>query len=161
MEKLEKGHYYHIYNRGINSMDIFTSESNMSYFITLVNKHIIPKANILSYSILNNHFHLLIEVKSEAKEVAQALSNLFNAYTKAFNKRNFRTGALLERPFKRKKVKDEDYLKQLILYIHKNPENHKLVKDFKTYKFSSYKDYFSNYRSLLPTVPETYNFRNK
>ena len=143
MKKLEKGKYYHIYNRGINSETIFQDENNMAYFLKLVEKYLKPKVNILAYCLLNNHFHFAIEILSETKELNQALSNLFNAYTKAYNKQNTRTGALLERPFKRKEVKDESYLKQLILYIHKNPKNHKVVENFKTYKFSSYEDYFA------------------
>jgi coproporphyrinogen III oxidase len=144
MEKLEKGKYYHIYNRGIDSTIIFRNEENMSYFLKLVEKYLNPKINILAYCLLNNHFHFAVEIVSETKEVNQAFSNLFNAYTKAYNKQNSRTGALLERPFKRKEVKDENYLKQLILYIHKNPENHNIVENFEIYKFSSFKSYISN-----------------
>jgi coproporphyrinogen III oxidase/REP element-mobilizing transposase RayT len=149
MEKLEKGNYYHIYNRGINSAIVFKDDANMTYFLKLSEKYLSPKVNILAYCILNNHFHFAIEVLSDPKEVSQAFSNLFNAYTKAYNKQNLRTGALLERPFKRKKIKDEDYLKQLVLYIHKNPENHNIVDDFKTYKFSSFASYLSNNESLI------------
>jgi REP element-mobilizing transposase RayT len=149
MEILENGHYYHIYNRGINSEVVFKDENNMSYFLKLVTKYLCPKVNILAYCLLNNHFHFAIKVTSETKEINQAFSNLFNAYTKAFNKQNSRTGALLERPLKRKHIKDEDYLKQLILYIHRNPENHSIIQDFKTYEFSSFKSYFSQSESLI------------
>lgn len=149
MEKLEKGNYYHIYNRGINSAVVFKDDANMTYFLKLTEKYLSRKVNILAYCILNNHFHFAIEVLSDPKEVSQAFSNLFNAYTKAYNKQNLRTGALLERPFKRKKIKDEDYLKQLVLYIHKNPENHDIVDDFKTYKFSSFASYLSNSETLI------------
>ncbi|MBU2921715.1 oxygen-dependent coproporphyrinogen oxidase [Winogradskyella psychrotolerans] len=149
MELLKKDNYYHIYNRGINSETVFQDDNNMSYFLKLVEKYLIPKVNILAYCLLNNHFHFAIEVTSETKEVNQAFSNLFNAYTKAYNKQNFRTGALFERPFKRKQIKDENYLKQLVLYIHKNPENHKIVEDFQSYKFSSYKSFFSESETLI------------
>ena len=149
MELLKKENYYHIYNRGINSETIFQDENNMAYFLKLVTKYLSPKINILAYCLLNNHFHFAIEVTSETKDVNQAFSNLFNAYTKAFNKQNSRTGALFERPFKRKQIKDEDYLKQLILYIHRNPENHNIVADFKTYRFSSFSAFFSKSETLI------------
>ncbi len=35
MEVLETGKYYHIYNRGINSCDLFTEEDNYSHFLNL------------------------------------------------------------------------------------------------------------------------------
>ncbi|MBQ0788731.1 MAG: transposase, partial [Oceanihabitans sp.] len=149
MELLKKENYYHVYNRGINSETIFHDEENMTYFLKLVTKYLSSKVNILAYCLLNNHFHFAIEVTSETKVVNQAFSNLFNAYTKAFNKQNSRTGALLERPFKRKLINNEEYLKQLILYIHKNPENHNIAKDFKTYEFSSYKSFISKDVTLI------------
>jgi len=149
MELLKKDNYYHIYNRGINGETIFQDDNNMSYFLKLVEKYLIPKVNILAYCLLNNHFHFAIEVTTDTKEVNQAFSNLFNAYTKAYNKQNYRTGALFERPFKRKHIKDENYLKQLILYIHRNPENHNIVEDFKSYEFSSFKLYSTENTTLI------------
>ncbi|MBA4409892.1 MAG: hypothetical protein C0397_10775 [Odoribacter sp.] len=44
-----------------------------------------------------------------------------NAYAKYFNKRTGRHGNQFERPFKRKIIDNERYLKQVILYIHNNP----------------------------------------
>ena len=151
MEILKKDNYYHVYNRGINSQVIFKDENNMNYFLKLVTKYLSPKVNVLAYCLLNNHFHFAIEVTSETKEVNQAFSNLFNAYTKAYNKQNSRTGALLERPFKRKQIKDENYLRQLIVYIHRNPENHNLVEDFQTYEFSSFNSLISKDETLIST----------
>jgi len=33
MDKLQYGHYYHIYNRGINSSTIFKQEDDYAYFL--------------------------------------------------------------------------------------------------------------------------------
>jgi len=66
---------------------------------------------------MNNHFHLVIRLNTQEKEVTQAFSNLFNSYAKAFNKQINRTGSLFEKHFKRIKLKDETYLKQLIVYV--------------------------------------------
>ncbi len=68
----------------------------------------------------------------------QPFSNCFNAYTKAFNKRNQRTGALFERPFGRKLVDSPRYFHNLVVYIHRNPQNHGLVDDFRDWPYSSY-----------------------
>jgi len=45
-------------------------------------------------------------------------SHFFNAYAKYYNNQTNRHGALFERPFKRKLIDSEDYLRQAILYIH-------------------------------------------
>jgi len=91
-----------------------------------------------------NHFHLLVRVKDEEEIEAsstpdrvwnpvrgkvgtpsQQFSKLFNSYAQAFNKRYSRHGNLFERPFKRKLIDNELYLKQVIMYIHNNPVHHR------------------------------------
>ncbi len=149
LEKIEKEHYYHIFNRGINSVTIFQDENNMWYFLKLIEKHLKENVEILAYCLMSNHFHLVVKIVSEEKSATQAFSNLFNAYAKAYNKQQNRTGSLFEKHFKRKKIIDESYLKNLILYVHKNPENHNMVKSFLDYKFTSFKNYFNNEKSLI------------
>ncbi|MCZ4694463.1 hypothetical protein DWB61_05360 [Ancylomarina euxinus] len=142
---LETGRYYHIYNRGINSCDLFTEEDNYNYFINLYEKYIDPIADTFAWVLMPNHFHLLVRLKdvneidlSGLKPPHQYFSNLFNAYTKAYNKRNNRHGALFERPFKRKLIEDESYFKQLVLYIHNNPVHHGFCSHPIEYGWSSY-----------------------
>ena len=65
-------------------------------------------------------------------------SHLLNAYTKYFNKRYNRHGNLFERPFKRKLIDNEWYLKQVILYIHNNPVHHHFCDHPVEYPWSSY-----------------------
>ncbi|WP_461631044.1 transposase [Labilibaculum euxinus] len=65
-------------------------------------------------------------------------SHLFNAYSKYINKKYQRTGSLFERPFKRKLVEDETYLRTLVLYIHNNPIHHGFTDIAVDYPWSSY-----------------------
>ena len=68
----------------------------------------------------------------------QSFGNLFNAYTKAINKGYNRHGALFERPFKRKLIDNEAYLRSFIKYIHYNPVNHGFCENPIEYPWSSY-----------------------
>jgi REP element-mobilizing transposase RayT len=111
----------------------------------LYEKYIDPIADTFAWVLMPNHFHLLIRLKDTdeidltgLKPPHQYFSNLFNAYTKAFNKRNNRHGALFERPFKRKLIEDESYFKQLVLYIHNNPVHHGFCSHPIEYGWSSY-----------------------
>ena len=108
LEILEKDKIYHIYNRGNNGERIFTSNENKKYFLKLYLKHLEDKVETFAYYLMDNHFHFLIRINSE-NEVIQALSNLFNAYAKAFNKQQNRTGSLFERHFKRIQNENEKY----------------------------------------------------
>jgi len=142
---LQPGHIYHLYNRGNNRDDIFFEARNYRYFLQLYARYILPVADTFAYCLLKNHFHLLVRVKtietsrvSETREVSQAFSNLFNAYAKAINSAYGRTGSLFEERFRRLEVTDDDYLVQLILYIHYNPQKHGFVDDFCSWPWSSY-----------------------
>lgn len=151
LEKLEQGHYYHIYNRGINSTNIFNSEENKRYFLQLAAKHFDSKLVVIAYCLMDNHYHIIIKVIADSKTASQAFSNLFNAYAKAFNKMYKRTGSLFEKNFKRKKIETESYLKELIIYVHRNPETHGIISKFYLFKFSSYLNYLSDVNNELLT----------
>ena len=148
LEILERDHLYHIYNRGINSGNIFLSDENKIYFLKLFSKYLIEKVEVYAFCLMDNHFHILIKITDEEKNVTQAFSNLFNAYAKAFNKQNNRTGSLFEKHFKRIKIQNEDYLRSLIQYIHLNPKHH-LGIDYKSFKFSSFQSIISSKETKL------------
>ncbi|MEO8535615.1 MAG: transposase, partial [Flavobacterium sp.] len=82
LEVLEKDCYYHIYNRGINGTIIFENDDNKIYFLKQLSKYADDKLSIFAYCLMSNHFHLVIRLNIEEKEVTQLLSNLFNSYAK-------------------------------------------------------------------------------
>lgn len=74
----------------------------------------------------------------KAPDPSRHYSHLFNAYTRYFNLKYSRHGALFERPFKRKKIESDNYLKNLIIYIHNNPVHHSFCSHPVEYPWSSY-----------------------
>jgi|SRR5690554_578921 len=144
---LEKGSFYHIYNRGNNKEDLFLEEENYDYFLALLSKHLLSAVDIYAYCLLKNHFHLLVKIKDqpelEENKLHQPFSNLFNAYTKAVNKKYNREGSLFRKNFKRQRITDEQYLINTIIYIHLNPVKHEFTKKFEKYKYSSFQSIIS------------------
>lgn len=143
--------YYHIYNRGINSDLLFKEKDNYTYFMSLYDIHINPIAETYAWCLMNNHFHFLVKIKDVdeiitniKKHPSQSFSNLFNAYTKAYNKKYNRHGPLFERPFRRKVVENDTYLQNLIVYLHNNPVNHGICNHPSEYPWSSYASCISN-----------------
>ena len=166
IDEIEEGYFYHIYNRGNNSEKIFFSEENYAYFLKLLTKYIFPVADIYAYCLLNNHFHILVRIKEKneieinklkfstvekPKEVSASrqFSHFLNAYSQAVNKKYARTGRLFEKRFERKRISDNHYLRQVILYINTNPLKHNLVEKPKDYKWSSYNSHISNAKTKL------------
>ena len=147
----EPGVVYHVFNRGNNQENIFIEEKNYHFFFTLLKKYLLPVADIYAYCLLKNHFHFVLRIKDEEilpdklkQKPYLAFSNLFNAYTKSINKAYNRKGSLFQEHLHRIRVEDENYLIQLIAYVHLNPVKHHFTEDFKNYNYSSYLAYTSD-----------------
>lgn len=175
---LESGCYYHIYNRGINGCELFREPTNYEYFLKLYEKHISPVAETYAWCLMGNHFHLLVKIKevdfflffsphlegfknlrgevddakknlSPEKRINQQFSNLFNAYSKAYNKKYHRTGSLVEHSFRRKHITNDEYLRNVVLYIHNNPVHHGFCKHPMEYAWSSYLECLSSKEPII------------
>jgi putative transposase len=59
------GNYYHIFNRGTNRQNIFFQPKNYDYFLKLLKDFLGDYVYFLAYSLMPNHFHLVIKVKDE------------------------------------------------------------------------------------------------
>ncbi len=141
------GNWYHIYNRGINGQNIIFEEMNYNFLLELMAKHLLSDVEIYAYCLLSNHFHFLVRIcDMPEKKPHLGFSNLFNSYAQAVNKRYNRTGSLFEKPFRRKLIHSEKYLRHLLYNIHSNPVHHKICADIVDYEHSSY-------ASLLSSAP--------
>lgn len=169
MEKstaLEPGKYYHVYNRGNNRENIFFEERNYHYFMQLYAKYIEPVADTFAYCLMRNHFHLLVRIKTHRvasetgavsetapvltnRDVSHEFNNLLNSYAKAINKAYNRTGSLFQKRFGRIEVTSDRYFLALINYIHRNPQKHGFVEDFRDYPYSSYNAMLSDRATRL------------
>ncbi|MDQ1162639.1 putative transposase [Chryseobacterium sp. SORGH_AS 447] len=155
---LEAGHFYHIFNRGVNSRLVFLNDENCRFFLRKAGLYLIPYFDIYAYCLMPNHFHFLLQVKSEMDGIlpfkksglhseecffSKQMARLISSYTQAFNKVYQRSGPIFESPFKRIRIDSEEYLRNIIIYIHQNPEN------FQNYKFSSYLAVISDTRTNI------------
>ena len=165
--ELESEKFYHIYNRGINGTRLFYQERNYRYFLEKYAYHCADVMDTFAYCLLGNHFHLLVRIKSEAARTqerykpspkgkyivldpSKQIAKWCGGYAQAINKQEGRTGDLFEEPFDRILVDNEDYLNNLIEYIHKNPVKHGFTEDFTSYPYSSYESYLSERPTRLP-----------
>jgi putative transposase len=139
------GGFYHIYNRGTEGREIFTSSNDSERFTALLYhansvepllhrvgrgptsaKSLLESArgdsfiDLCVYCLMPNHFHLLVHEHTEGG-VSRFMQKLSTAYTMYFNTRYERTGVLFQGKFKAREVNEDRYLKYLIAYIHLNP----------------------------------------
>ncbi|MBN2777289.1 MAG: hypothetical protein JXR36_06590 [Bacteroidales bacterium] len=97
----------------------------------------------------SDRLELLKENKIKAPVPHLHFSHLFNAYGRYFNKNCETRGTLFERPFRRKPVDNEYYLKTLVLYIHNNSVRHGFCSHTIEYPWSSYFDFFSDNSTII------------
>jgi len=161
IQPLLEGEYFHIYNRGVNSEDIFKEKRNYDYFLQQYNLYCSATMETLAYALLKNHFHLLVYVKQNVEvpryngqgtiklNASRQLAHFFNSYAQSVNKAFKRTGPLFESPFERKLIDDDAYLTTMIYYCHYNPQLHEFVHDFKEWPFTSYHTIVDNNNSIV------------
>jgi putative transposase len=148
-QPLAEGETYHIYNRGAHKRPIFTSESDYFRFTLLlhlansknpVNLRDLFKAykgrsfadilenekiddrlvEILAYSLMPNHFHLVIRQKEEIG-VATFMKKLATGYSMYFNAKYKHSGTLFQGRFKSSNIDSEEYFRYIFAYVHLNP----------------------------------------
>jgi len=75
-----------------------------------------PLVKILSYCLMPNHFHLLLE---EVKEngIVRFMSRFGDSFTKYINIKRNESGRLFQGPYQSKIIKDERYFQYVDMYI--------------------------------------------
>jgi REP element-mobilizing transposase RayT len=76
-------------------------------------------AAVYAWSLLSNHFHLLI--RTGPTPLSLLMRRLLTAHAIRFNRRYQRCGHLFQNRFKSTLVHDETYFLELVRYIHLNP----------------------------------------
>ena len=75
-----------------------------------------PLVNILAFTLMPNHFHLLLEERTESG-IAKFMQRLCGSMSKSFNKKYREKGSLFQSSYKGKTVAQDTYLRQLVWYI--------------------------------------------
>lgn len=136
LPRIEIAGFYHIINRGVEQRVIFEEKEDYDFFIeqlSFFSKNF--NITIHNYCLMSNHYHLIIETRSE--NLSKFMRQLNGIYAIYFNKKYKRSGHLWQGRFKSWYVTDEAYLYTLILYIEQNPIKAKIVKDITDYPYSS------------------------
>ena len=143
MVRKQRIHYpgalYHVMVRGNNREKIFSSEISKIKYIQIISKY---KKNLgfklFAYCIMDNHTHLLIQV--EDAPLSSIMQRIQQVYTQWYNRSYGRTGHVFQQRYKAMLCNKENYLLQVIKYIHFNPVKANMCPDI-NYKWSSHFHY--------------------
>jgi hypothetical protein len=142
--------YYHVYNRGVNRRIIFKDDGDHQHFLNLIKRFVHPVANTLSYALMPDHFHLTVlmnpaegippKLLKSPHALGRTFGHLQNAYANYFNHKYKTVSGLFETPYERKEILTLEYLRNLIVYHHRNPQKHGIEVDFRHYLWTSYQE---------------------
>ena len=124
------GALHHVIVRGIERRKIFRSDYDRENFLNRLSV-LIPetRTDCLAWSLIPNHFHLLL--RTGAVPLAVLMNRLLTGYAGWFNKKYKRHGQLFQNRYKSFLCQEDLYLKELVRYIHLNPLRAGIVADMK------------------------------
>lgn len=133
-----QGALYHVIVRGNQRRRIFlTPDDYEDYLSRLWTYHEKFRFVLYAYCLMPNHIHLLIETgDAPLSKIMQAVQF---SYTQSFNRRHRKVGHLFQGRYKAILCQKDEYLLELICYIHLNAVRAKLVKNPKSYRWSSHR----------------------
>jgi len=134
--------YYHVYNRGVDKRNIFEDKKDALRFLSCMELFnttqalggvytigLLEKRNkrhsmsriveFVAYCLNQNHYHFIISPLVE-NGVQKFMQRLSNGYTKYFNEKYRRSGALFQGRYKRKLIETNEYLLHLSCYVNLN-----------------------------------------
>lgn len=134
------GAFYHVILRGNDRKKIFFLNEDKEYFYYLIEEGINRYGyRIHGFCLMNNHVHLAIQVGDVS--LSKVIQNLSFRYTRRINQLQKKTGHLFQGRFKAILVDADNYLLELIRYIHFNPVRAKIVNKAEEYLLSSHRAY--------------------
>ena len=155
LDKFYPSSRYHIFNHAVGNENLFRTDANCAFFLDRFHLYLSPVCKVFAYCLMPNHFHFLVEIRDEDtilklvkaqktegfdyhRFIMQRLSNFLNCYSKSYNNRFVRRGALFIDYTKRIEIKDHLSILIVAKYIHLNPIKHGFCERLNQWAFSSY-----------------------
>lgn len=114
------GGRYHVTARGNERRAIYRDDRDRAHFLELLGTLPARFGTVIhAYVLMENHYHLVVEVPEG--NLTQAVQWLNVSYSVWFNRRHERTGHLFQGRFKSHLIEDNEHLADVARYVHLNP----------------------------------------
>lgn len=170
------GEIYHLFNHGVSQHPIFLDDTDRIRFLKglmLFNSeenlpggnalrklwedpqpHGKPLVDILAYTLMDNHYHLVLEQLIE-NGIAKFMHRLSTGFTKYHNTKNETRGVIFESKYKAVHIQTDAQFIHISRYVHLNPYDYSnyswregivnspesVKKVLRAYPWSSYRHY--------------------
>ncbi|NJB84631.1 REP element-mobilizing transposase RayT [Lewinella marina] len=146
---------FHIYNRANDRQTLFTSDRHYRFFLAKVVSNFKDAAHLLGYSIMPNHFHLLVTPKDPVDPdllysdkimprlptpaLSEAVRRTLMGFTKAYNRELGLTGSRFQQRTKSKHHYNPFH--RGLRYVHYNAVEAQLVDHPGEWGYCSFNEY--------------------
>jgi len=161
---LVNGEYYHVYNRGVEKINIFRDINDLNRFHKCMlefnreepigslylkaqqsrsgptAKNVAPLVEIVAYCLNPNHYHFILKQLVDGG-ISEFIKRIAGGYTGYINEKYDRTGVLFQGKFKSIHIDSDPYLLHLSAYVNLNDRVHKIPSDDKHLTKSSWGEY--------------------
>lgn len=140
--------FHHIVNRGVARTDIYLCSDDKNKFLEILCKACkLYRVNVHDYCLMDNHYHLLLELTEE--NLSLLMRQINSNYAIYFNKKYKRSGHLWQGRYKSYYVVNESYLFTLYKYIEQNPIQAKLSEHIGQYEFTLLATFLQNSLNII------------
>ena len=152
---------YHVILRGNAKQDIFFNAEDRRRFLVLLQNGIERYGfRLHGFCLMTNHLHLVIQVGEIP--LSRIMQNLSLRYTKWINWSQNRIGHLFHGRYKAVMVEADNYLAQLVAYLHLNPVRAGICENPIDYPWGSHRAYLGlEQASWLTTEPVLSQFSSR
>lgn len=141
------GGLYHVILRGNGGQDVFLVDDDRYRFYLLLQEGTYRFGyRVHAFCLMSNHIHIALQVGDIP--LSRCMHNLSFRYTRWINWREKRTGHLFQGRYKAVLVDGDNYLLELVRYLHLNPVRAGMVTSPDEYPWSGHRAYLG--KEILP-----------
>jgi putative transposase len=136
------GAIYHVMSRCLPMYQLFQDDTDRDYFLTLLSTGILScEYKCYAWVLMDNHYHLVL--RSGNEPLWRLMKPLQMRYAQYHGRKTGRKGPLFMDRFKSIVTQDQNYIEELIRYVHLNPIRAGICKDIKElhgYRWSGHRN---------------------
>ncbi len=148
LRQFHPGGVYHITHRGHNKFHIFENTIDKAQFLDILRKVVADTGcHVLYYTIMDNHYHLLVEMQEiPLNKVMHKINSQFAHY---YARKINQSGAVFGNRYFSQEILNQKYLISAIQYIAINPVKAGLVQKIPEYRWSAHSEIANRKQEII------------
>lgn len=132
------GAVYRVTSKGREGQVVFDDADDRGAFLNVLDNVVIRFGWLIhSYVLMDDHYHLVVEVPEA--NLSKGMRQLNGVYTQHVNRRHAQEGPIFHGRFKSILLEKKSYLLPVCRHVVTNPSRIKKASNFSAYKWSSYR----------------------